>query len=257
MLYRGVAEFPAVFHAFDGIIPVAVVVPAKNGTQHSAAVDFDIFGGKGKWQFDTTTVRPDADLYVEMQRIVREVAGDTTDVFSVYYQPITTAPVKKGHDNGGNSLRLVMENQTWLAIVSNSKGGADDTEMRLAALRFRTMIEKAAKERGLLLDFLYSNDASYKQSPLQGYGAESLAALQAASAKYDPQGVFQRLQNSGFLLSKVEASALEDLRHLPHGGQPSSRNISRMATQFEAADFQNQMSKLDSRKVILNVRRAK
>ena len=47
------------------------------------------------------------------------------------------------------------------------------------------------------------NDASYIQSPLQGYGPESLAFLGAASRKWDPEGVFQRLQNSGFLLSKM------------------------------------------------------
>jgi hypothetical protein len=47
------------------------------------------------------------------------------------------------------------------------------------------------------------NDASYTQSPLKSYGTNSLASLNAASRKYDPKGVFQKLQNSGFLLSKV------------------------------------------------------
>ena len=50
------------------------------------------------------------------------------------------------------------------------------------------------------------NDASYTQSPLQGYGPESLASLSATSHKWDPEGVFQKLQNSGFLLSKVHVS---------------------------------------------------
>ena len=65
-------------------------------------------------------------------------------------------------------------------------------------------IESTAKARGLLMDFQFMNDASYTQSPLNGYGKESLASLSAASRKWDSEGVFQKLQNSGFLLSKVE-----------------------------------------------------
>jgi len=52
-----------------------------------------------------------------------------------------------------------------------------------------------------LLDFEFMNDASYTQSPLKSYGEESFTSLKAASEKWDPQAVFQKLQNSGFLLS--------------------------------------------------------
>jgi hypothetical protein len=65
-------------------------------------------------------------------------------------------------------------------------------------------IESTAEARGLLMDFQFLNDAGYTQSPLKGYGKESLESLSAASHKWDPEGVFQKLQNSGFLLSKLD-----------------------------------------------------
>jgi hypothetical protein len=46
------------------------------------------------------------------------------------------------------------------------------------------------------------NDTSYTQTP---FTASILSSLKEASQKWDPDGVFQRLQNSGFLLSKVDA----------------------------------------------------
>ena len=82
----------------------------------------------------------------------------------------------------------------------------EDTEDDLARKQIRELIsgiEVAAKTRGLDLDFKFMNDASYNQSPLRSYGNESLELLNTTRQKWDPEGVFQRLQNGGFLLSKA------------------------------------------------------
>jgi hypothetical protein len=47
------------------------------------------------------------------------------------------------------------------------------------------------------------NDASRDQNPLASYGTTNVEKLENISKKYDPQRVFQKLQNNGFLLSKV------------------------------------------------------
>ena len=64
-------------------------------------------------------------------------------------------------------------------------------------------VHKTAGDRGKLLDFLFMNDANYNQSPLKSYGKEALSFLTEVSGKRDPKGVFQHLQNGGFLLSKA------------------------------------------------------
>jgi len=78
-----------------------------------------------------------------------------------------------------------------------------DDEARSKIRQLLSSIESKSKERGMLLEFRFMNDSSHIQSPLKGYGAESLHLLKEASRKFDPEGVFQKLQNSGFLLSKV------------------------------------------------------
>lgn len=53
---------------------------------------------------------------------------------------------------------------------------------------------------GLDHPYLYQNYAAQQQNVLASYGATNLAKLKAASQKYDPQQVFQRLQPGYFKL---------------------------------------------------------
>jgi hypothetical protein len=62
--------------------------------------------------------------------------------------------------------------------------------------------EELGKARGSHLAFKYMNDASRDENPLASYPAANLARLKSIAATYDPAGVFQTLQNGGFLLSK-------------------------------------------------------
>jgi hypothetical protein len=47
------------------------------------------------------------------------------------------------------------------------------------------------------------NDASRDQNPLASYGKDNVQKLKTVAAKYDPSQVFQKLQNGGFLLSRI------------------------------------------------------
>lgn len=64
-------------------------------------------------------------------------------------------------------------------------------------------VSTAAAEKGKLMDLVFMNDSHSLQTPIASYGAASVAFLRACSKEYDPEGVFQRLQNSGFLLVGV------------------------------------------------------
>ena len=52
------------------------------------------------------------------------------------------------------------------------------------------------------IPFIFMNDAYDGQQVLSGYGAGNLAKLRNIAKAYDPEGVFQRLQNGGWLLSR-------------------------------------------------------
>lgn len=47
------------------------------------------------------------------------------------------------------------------------------------------------------------NDSSYWQNPLKSYGKDSLDFMEKMAVKWDPEHVFQKLQNDSFLISKV------------------------------------------------------
>jgi hypothetical protein len=47
------------------------------------------------------------------------------------------------------------------------------------------------------------NDCYADQNPLAQYPAKNIAFMKKTAGKYDPAGVFQNLQQDGFLLSRV------------------------------------------------------
>jgi hypothetical protein len=61
-------------------------------------------------------------------------------------------------------------------------------------------VEKLAKEKGVLLDYLCPSFAGASQKVMRSFGENNLQKIRDVAAKYDPEGVFQKLQNDGFLL---------------------------------------------------------
>ena len=60
--------------------------------------------------------------------------------------------------------------------------------------------DEAARDMGLLHDFVYLNYANQAQNPISTYGAENVARLKKAAERYDPRGIFQRQVPGGFKL---------------------------------------------------------
>ena len=58
-----------------------------------------------------------------------------------------------------------------------------------------------AETASLDLSYLYVNNAAPAQKPLQAYGGQSLAFFKSVAGRYDPQGIMQTLQNTGYLVS--------------------------------------------------------
>jgi hypothetical protein len=61
-------------------------------------------------------------------------------------------------------------------------------------------IQSLAEAREVLLEYKCMNFARGSQKVLASYGAENVKRMQEAATRYDPEGVFQKLQNGGFLL---------------------------------------------------------
>ena len=68
---------------------------------------------------------------------------------------------------------------------------------------YMRQVKAMAVAADLFNEYIYLNYALPSQDPISGYGAANVAALKAASKKYDPEQVFQTLVPGGFKLSKI------------------------------------------------------
>lgn len=87
--------------------------------------------------------------------------------------------------------------------MADYKNPEDEERVRDAVRKIVETAETTAKKNGTWLPFIYSNYASRDQDPLASYGPENLKKLNDIACKYDPEGVFQKLQSGGWLLSKA------------------------------------------------------
>lgn len=88
-------------------------------------------------------------------------------------------------------------------IVTEWSHPEDEKIMFEASRTIIDSAEAAAKKNGSYLNFKYSNYASRDQDPLSTYGSDNVQRLRSIAKEIDPQGVFQKLQNDGWLLSRT------------------------------------------------------
>ena len=63
-------------------------------------------------------------------------------------------------------------------------------------------LTQAAEAKGIYYPFIYLNDAAPGQKPYPLYGkGKSLPKMKQVQNKYDPQGILQQLETSGYKLS--------------------------------------------------------
>lgn len=119
------------------------------------------------------------------------------------FQPLNSVIARNGADNGGNVMGL----DYWMAdgsdgimfLTTLAVNGAENEARAAPIMRNWTdSVAAYADELGVGWGWHYLNYAAPDQDPLATVGPDNIALLQAASAKYDPEGVFQRLRTSGF-----------------------------------------------------------
>ncbi|KAF2867471.1 hypothetical protein BDV95DRAFT_610863 [Massariosphaeria phaeospora] len=129
----------------------------------------------------------DAAVSPELSALIRKFVKSLDIEALPQEKHIPKSAIDAGNKAGGNTLGLESIDQMFRNVGIET------------AARFSTV----GKANGSYLPFLYMNDATRDQSPLASYPAANIAKLKTIAQKYDPKGVFQKLQNDGFLLSKL------------------------------------------------------
>lgn len=78
--------------------------------------------------------------------------------------------------------------------------GSDGIAVQRAHDTITQRVQKLAEKKWLLLRYLSMTFAHSSQEVLRGYGAGNMKRLKDTASKYDPDELFQNLQNNGFLL---------------------------------------------------------
>ncbi|KHN93733.1 FAD-binding, type 2 [Metarhizium album ARSEF 1941] len=203
------AEIPA---AFDPIVKltsfIGAAVPTANGTFSTLNEILEEWAYKEqdlKHAYLTMTTKISPKLYQEVHQLWRNIVDQLSLTADLHWsiQPLTQAAVMAGRNRGGNILGLENVSQSCLIFACDWKQDHDDEAVRSALAAALERSKKLAVEGELLLDLLLPTFAGTSQNVLAGFGAENVKKIQDAARRYDPEGVFQKLQNGGFLLRDI------------------------------------------------------
>jgi hypothetical protein len=137
-------------------------------------------------------------------------AAAPTSNFStlIEFQPVTNTMVENSGKRGGNILGLepiVADGPVLMWLVSLTVDTEANQKVILPIAReFVAAINQQEQSAGHFIDWVYLNYAWGNEKPYSHYGQANIDLLEAVSHKYDPNGVFQKLHQTGFKFSEEE-----------------------------------------------------
>ncbi|PYH43912.1 FAD-binding oxidoreductase [Aspergillus saccharolyticus JOP 1030-1] len=210
MYTEGASTRPAIFAPFDNLTVLEVAVAATNGTVGELV---ELMGSDGapasqpRRDYRSASSKVDAELYKEVynfwQPLAAQVYESTGATQTFTLQPVSANLAAVGNSKGGNPLGLAEANTQWWTTLVYWANASDDDAVRAVSIATEAKWKELGEARNTGDDFRYMNDASRDQNPLATYGSDNLEELKRIALRYDPNGVFQTLQNNGFLLSKA------------------------------------------------------
>lgn len=210
LLYNGAAFQPNAFDAFYNITSFSQILPQVNGT-------FSDLLNLQNLAFSQPHVRTygetfshtvDADFFVDAYNIFANltvgIPPNATAVWTPIAMGATVAQGSQAKDGTRNLLGLSPVPQQWHEWYLVWDDATDDSAMFALADNITSSLTSLAKQKGVLLPYLFMNTAGGNQPVLQSFGQANVQTIQKVAAKYDPNGVFQSLQNDGYLLRKIQ-----------------------------------------------------
>jgi hypothetical protein len=175
-------------------------------------------GGNGARQsFITWSVGLDLNLAnITMNILFEEIPSviNATGILpALSFQVISEPMIQQTFKNGGNPLGLDPKEGPLMLVLLNTKWTdiRDDERIHAFEMRVKRRSEAAALAAGKATDYIYMNYGNPSQDVISGYGATNKAKLLAIAKKYDPSGVFQKLQPGYF---KLEGAPNDNIKQI-------------------------------------------
>lgn len=136
---------------------------------------------------------------------LKTIVPDGNMLSQCIFQPLPKLYAEKSVEAGGNVMGLERQKDDGILLLALIE--VPTAEQRAAAYpKVKAWIEELqayASSVDGAQDWLYMNYADPGQKVLRSYGAENVEFMKKVAAKYDPEGVFQKLCPGGFKISEV------------------------------------------------------
>ncbi|KAG4433634.1 hypothetical protein IFR05_010880 [Cadophora sp. M221] len=152
----------------------------------------------------TASFRPSAilmdkimDIFIQEVEPIRAVKKCRP---TIVVQPLEIDEIDHSFKRGGNSLGIDVEDVPLIlfSLVLIWADPADDKLMKGTGTRLLQRSIALAKEMNLYHPYIYQNYADISQDVFAGYGKGNREKMRPVQKKYDPEGVFSRLQPGYF-----------------------------------------------------------
>jgi len=155
----------------------------------------------GFWTFCT---KPDKRIMKYLMEIWREqidLLGDLDGVFLCDTNYVSQNIIDAMATRGGNALGIAKDEPFLVHLMEPLWYDASKSEGVWRAMRTTaTKVQEEARRLGVQHDYIYLNYANPFQDVYGSYGRKAFTFLQAVSAKYDPDGIFQHQRQAGWHL---------------------------------------------------------
>lgn len=154
---------------------------------------------------DASIIEKAAELHNQLAKELQENILDQDFASHVSFQPIPRLFVERSLAVNPNGNVLGLEQNRYDAILIQASASVRTPELAdWVRPKVRAVVEGtrafAATIDGGVVPWIYLNYAHSSQDVLQSYGQENLRLIRETAAKYDSEGVFQRLCPGGFKL---------------------------------------------------------
>ncbi|KAF2177769.1 FAD binding domain-containing protein [Zopfia rhizophila CBS 207.26] len=191
------------FLSIDGIISSTLRSATMGNITRELAGDDGYYN---IWFPSTFKNDPRVILYAQEKHkeLIRALEGvvSTGEFLSTQcqFQPITKTMVDHSNNNNVMGLeRHVADGPGILFLMYVTVGTAADEAVALPLVRaYHEDLNRYASSLGINWNWIYLDYANLEQDPISTFGEENIGKMKKASAKYDPDGVFQKLRGSGF-----------------------------------------------------------
>ncbi|KAI0140547.1 FAD-binding domain-containing protein [Xylariaceae sp. FL1272] len=205
LLYAG--NTPSRPRAFDEFFEleslIMPLVPTTSGPILDLVPILNHVDCSSRRALNAVSTNVDPKLYTDVHERYMALLGNSTPLADLSYTiqaiPSNVAEIGRGR-GGGNSLGLSNTPQSWWACLIEWFEEPEENLSQQMVLALGDSIRAASSGSTGLLDYIFMNDAEASQRVIESYGAEDVNKLRSVAARYDPGGVFQKLQNAGFLL---------------------------------------------------------